>query len=217
MKKWLFVSVIFICIAGCTSSNSNTPVVGFADAFQDNTIEQAKIGFIDALQKNGFDEKKGTVKIIYRNAQGSIPTLTQVIKYFISQHVSLMATSPSLSTITAVQNTKDIPIFMMVAPTPALMKVNDANGNPPKNLFGVGETLDYIDTSFLLIPTLIKPKAGILTVGMIFNQSEPQSVEAMERIQKLAAANNIKLVPLPVNPSADVHLVPASLLSKNVD
>ena len=106
---------------------------------------------------------------------------------------------------------------MMVAPTPALMKVNDANGNPPKNLFGVGETLDYIDTSFLLIPKLIKPKSGKLTVGMIFNQSEPQSVESMERIQKLAAGNNINLVALPVNSSADVQLVTASLLSKNID
>jgi putative ABC transport system substrate-binding protein len=217
MKKWLSIPFIIICIAGCKQTDTNIPVVGFADAFQDNTIEQAKTGFIDALQKNGFDEKKGTVKIIYRNAQGNIPTLTQIIKYFISQDVSLIATNPSLSTITAVQNTKDIPIFMMVAPTPALMKVNDANGNPPKNLFGVGETLDYIDTSFLLIPKLIKPKSGTLTVGMIFNQSEPQSVESMERIQKLAAGNNINLVTLPVNSSADVQLVTASLLSKNVD
>ena len=217
MKKWLLIFGIIICIAGCKQRNSNIPVVGFADAFQDNTIEQAKTGFIDALRKNGFDEKKGTVKIIYRNAQGNIPTLTQIIKYFVSQHVSLIATNPSLSTITAVQNTRDIPIFMMVAPTPALMKVNDANGNSPKNLFGVGETLDYIDTSFLLIPKLIKPKSGTLTVGMIFNQSEPQSVESMERIRKLAAGNNIKLITLPVNSSADVQLVTASLLSKNVD
>lgn len=217
MKKWLFIPFIIICIAGCKQTDTNIPVVGFADAFQDNTIEQAKTGFIDALQKNGFDEKKGTVKIIYRNAQGNIPTLTQIIKYFISQDVSLIATNPSLSTITAVQNTKDIPIFMMVAPTPALMKVNDANGNPPKNLFGVGETLDYIDTSFLLIPKIIKPKSGKLTVGMIFNQSEPQSVESMQRIQKLSADNNISLISLPVNSSADVQLVTASLLSKNID
>jgi putative ABC transport system substrate-binding protein len=217
MKTWLLISGIIIGIAGCTQKSSNIPVVGFADAFQDNTIEQAKIGFIDALQKNGFDEKKGTLKIIYRNAQGNIPTLTQIIKYFISQDVSLIATNPSLSTITAVQNTKDIPIFMMVAPTPALMKVNDANGNPPKNLFGVGETLDYIDTSFLLIPKLIKPKSGTLTVGMIFNQSEPQSVESMERIRKLSAGNHITLITLPVNSSADVQLVTASLLSKNID
>ena len=68
MKKWLFIPGIIICIAGCNQRNSNIPLIGFADAFQDNTIEQAKTGFIDALRKNGFDEKKGTVKIIYRNA-----------------------------------------------------------------------------------------------------------------------------------------------------
>lgn len=217
MKKWLLIFSMAISFATCKENNSNVPVIGFADAFEDNTIEQAKTGFIDALQKNGFDEKTGTVKIIYRNAQGNIPTLTQIMKYFISQNVSLIATNPSLSTITAIQNTKTIPIFMMVAPTPALMKVTDAQGNPPNNLFGVGETLDYIDTSFLLIPKIIQPKSGKLNVGMIFNQSEPQSVEAIQRIQQLASLNNINLVSLPVNSSADVKLITASLLSKNID
>src|SRR6476659_3084818 len=128
MKKWLFISCIGLCFSCGSQKNPEAPVIGFADAFQDNTIEQAKTGFIDALRTEGFDEKNGTLKIIYRNAQGSIPTLTQIINYFISQNVSLIAANPSLSTITAVQNTKTIPIFMMVSPTPALMKVNDAAG-----------------------------------------------------------------------------------------
>src|SRR3954451_20547754 len=110
--------LLFVCISACNQNKTNVPVIGFADAFEDNTIEQAKNGFIEALQKNGFDEKTGTVKIIYRNAQGNIPTLTQVIKYFVSQKVTLMATNPSLSTITAVQNTKDFPILMMVHQPP---------------------------------------------------------------------------------------------------
>jgi len=217
MKKCLLFLGIVLCTACNNQRNSDIPVIGFADAFQDNTIEQAKTGFMDALRKDGFDEKKGTIKIIYRNAQGNIPTLTQIIKYFISRPVTLIATNPSLSSITAVQNTKDIPIFMMVSPTPALMKVNDASGQPPRNLFGVGETLDYIDTSFLLIPKVMKPKAGRLTVGMIYNQSEPQSVESMDRIRKLAAGNDINLIAQPVNATADVQLVTASLLSKNID
>lgn len=217
MKKWLLVSGIALSMACNNQPNSQVPVIGFADAFQDNTIEQAKTGFMDALRKEGFGEKKGTIKLIYRNAQGNIPTLTQIIKYFVSQPVTLIAANPSLSSITAVQNTKDIPIFMMVSPTPKLMKVNDASGQPPRNLFGVGETLDYIDTSFLLIPKVVKPKSGQLTVGMIYNQSEPQSVESMDRIRKLAAANNISLTALPVNSTADVQLVTASLLSKHID
>ena len=39
----------------------------------------------------------------------------------------------------------------------------------------------------------------------------------MERIRKLADANNINLISQPVNSTADVQLVTASLLSKNID
>ncbi|HEY2722556.1 MAG TPA: ABC transporter substrate-binding protein [Chitinophagaceae bacterium] len=215
MNKYFLIALLFL--AACQQKPSSVPVVGFADAFQDNTIEQAKIGFMDALKKNGFDEKNGTVKIIYRNAQGSIPTLGQIMNYFVSEKVTLIAANASLTAITAVQKTKAIPIFMMVAPTPSLMKVLDDKGAAPANLFGVSDNLDYIDTSFLLIPKIIKPKSGKLTVGMIFNQSEPQSVEAIDRIEELAKKNNINLVSLPVNSSADVQLVTSALLNKNID
>lgn len=71
MKKYLLIALVGL--ASCNQKKSNVLVVGFVDAFQDNTIEQAKIGFIDALKKNGFDEQKGNVKITYRNTQGNIP------------------------------------------------------------------------------------------------------------------------------------------------
>lgn len=220
MKKYilgLLLITAFACNQKPGDSKSNVPVIGFADAFEDNTIAQARTGFTDALQKNGFDEKTGTVKIVYRNAQGDIPKLTQIIKYFIAEKVDVLATCPSLPTVTALQNTKQIPVCMMVAPTPDIMKLNDAQGKAPKNLFGVGEDLGYIDTSFLLIPKIVKPKAGKLNVGIVYNQSESQSVDAMQRIQKLAEANNINLVILPVNASAEVQMVTTSLLSKNLD
>jgi putative ABC transport system substrate-binding protein len=215
MNKYFLIGLI--CLCACQQKPSSVPVVGFADAFQDNTIEQAKIGFIDALKKNGFDEKAGTIKIIYRNAQGNIPALTQIINYFISEKVNLIAANASLTAITAIQKTKAIPVFMMVAPTPSLMNVLDNKGAPPANLFGVGDNLDYIDTSFLLIPKILKPRSGKLTVGMIFNQSEPQSVEAINRIGELARKNDITLVSLPVNSSADVQLVTSALVNKKID
>jgi putative ABC transport system substrate-binding protein len=216
--KRIFILLCFAAVlAACENNSSKSiPVIGFADAFEDNTIAQAKQGFFDALKKNGYSEEQKNIQVIYRNAQGDIPKLTLSIKYFISQKVSLIATNPSISTIAAVQNTKEIPVFMMVSPTPELMKVND-NGKEPANLFGVGETLGYIDTSFSLIPQLVHPKTGKLKVGMIFNQSEPQSTEALARIKQLADGMGIDLVSLPVNSTADVQLVTQSLLRQNID
>jgi putative ABC transport system substrate-binding protein len=216
MKNCLLALFALILMSSCTPK-SDVPVVGFADAFEDNTIAQAKQGFLDALSKNGYSEEKKTIKLVYRNAQGDIPKLSLAMKYFITQHVTLIATNPSLSTVTAVQNTKDIPVFMMVSPTPELMKVIDASGKAPVNLYGVAENLDYIDTSFSLIPQLVKPKGSKLRVGILYNQSEPQSVEALGLIKKLADAHNVELVSMSVSSSADVMLVTKSLLNKDVD
>jgi putative tryptophan/tyrosine transport system substrate-binding protein len=204
-----------ILLFGCKQKN-DLPTVAFIDAFEDNTIAKAKQGFFDALKKNGFSEEQKTIKVIYRNAQGNIPTLTQIVQYAKSEKVSLIATCPSISTITTIQNVQDIPVFMMVSPKPELMKINTKDGKSPANLFGVGEDLSYIDTSFGLIPKLLNKKTNI-RVGMVFNQSEPQSVDALNHIKTLAQQMNIDLVTLPVNSSAETQLVTQSLLSKGID
>lgn len=217
MKFFLGLLLFAIILMGCHNNRSSVPIVGFIDAFEDNTLKQAKQGFLDALQQNGFDEQKGTIQLIYRNAQGDIPALTQIVNYMVAQNVTLIGTCPSLSTITALQLNKKIPVFMTVSPTPSLMKLTDEKGNPPANLFGVGEEIDYIDSSFMLMPELVSKKGDRLSVGMIYNQAEPQSVEAITRIKTLAAAGNIDLVYESISSSADARLVTQSVLAKNVD
>jgi putative ABC transport system substrate-binding protein len=213
-----FFILMVIALIGCqTKQKSNVVTIGFVDAFEDETIKQAKTGFIDALAQNGFDEKKETLKIIYRNAQGDIPTLTQIVNYFISENAALIATNTTLATITTARKTTEIPIFMMVSSSPTLMKLEDATHKAPANLRGVYEELNYIDTSFALIPQLLKVKHKQTVVGMIYNQSEPQSVDALNRIKNLSEKLNIKLEALPVNTSADAQLIVQSLLTKNLD
>jgi putative ABC transport system substrate-binding protein len=220
MKQILNVAVIVLVmgLASCQQSHKKgVPVVGFVDAFEDATISQARVGFTDALKKNGFSEDKKTVVIEYRNAQGDIPTLTQIVNQFVSNQVDLLATCTTLASVTAAQKTKTIPVFMMVSPTLARAHLIGADGKAPANLFGAVEDLNYIDTSFSLIPKILKPKAGKLVIGMIYNQSEPQSADALGRIQSLAAKLNVTVIALPLNSSADAQLVTQSLLSKNID
>jgi putative ABC transport system substrate-binding protein len=220
MKRYRPIILILfaLVVVACNSPKPNeAPVVGFVDAFEDATISQARTGFTDALKKNGFSEDKKTVQIEYRNAQGNIPTLTQIVNYFVSENVVLLATCTTLSSVTAVQKTKTIPIFEMVSPTPERMKVIGADGKAPANLFGTVEDLEYIDTSFSIIPKLLKPKGPKLVIGMIYNESEPQSADAMQRIKALADKLHITLIALPLNASADAQLVTQALLAKKID
>lgn len=192
-------------------------MVGFVDAFEDATVGQARIGFTDALKKNGFSEEQKTVKIEYHNAEGDQPTLSLIVNQFVSEKVDLLATCTTLSTVTAIQKTKTVPVFAMVSPTPARMNVVSSTGANPQNLFGVVEDLNYIDTSFNIITKLLKPKGSKLVIGMIYNQSEPQSADAVNRLKELAGKSNVSLEVLPLNNSADAQLVTKSLLSKNID
>jgi len=217
LQRYLpLVFVLFLSVS-CSPNKSGVPVVGFVDAFEDATISQARVGFTDALKKNGFSETQKNIEIQYSNAQGDIPTLTQIVNRFVTEKVDLLATCTTLSTITALQKTKAIPVFAMVSPVPARMNVLSSTGTAPPNLFGALEDLNYIDTSFNLIPKLLQKKSGKLVVGMIYNQSEPQSADAMQRIKLLADKAGITLIALPLNSSADAQLVTKSLLSKNID
>jgi len=214
MAIWL-MGLVFSCQP--PQKKEGIPVVGFVEAFEDATIAQAYQGFMDALRDSGYSEQDGTIEVLHRNAQGDAATLNQIISYFNSQQVNLIGTSTTLATVATVQRSKGIPIFQTVTAMPDILGLLDANGKPPVNLFGTGENLNYIDTSFALITEMVKPRGDQLTVGMIYNQSEPQSVEAYEHIAALADSMNTLLVALPLNSSAEAQLVVRSLLTKHID
>lgn len=193
------------------------PTIGFVDAFEDATIAQAREGFMQALKDSGYSEEANTLNVIYRNAYGDIPTLTQIVNFFNSEKVDLIASNTTLATITSIQNSKEIPVFMMVSGEPKNMQVLDAQGNVPKNLFGVSESLDYIDSSFALIPKYVQPKGKKIRVAMVYNQAEPQSQDALKRARVQAGRLGMEIEALPVNNSADAQLVTQSLLNKQVD
>jgi putative ABC transport system substrate-binding protein len=216
MKQLFRISAIILLLAfiSCNSSNNNqSKTIAFLDAFEDATVAQAKKGFFTALKDSGYIQDKN-LNVIYRNAQGDIPALTQSVDFFISKQVDLIATNTTVATISAVQKTNQIPVCMMVSPSPELAGLRNTKGQDPANLFGVFETLEYIDTAITLIHEIF-PQAK--RVGALINQSEPQSVDALERIRKDAAALGLELVSLPANNSAETQLVIERLINQKID
>lgn len=207
----LFAIFSIACNPSATKQENKIPVIGFLDMVEDETLAKARKGFFDALQQKGFSEKDKSLNVIYSNAQGDIPTLGQAADMLISKQVDLIASNTTLSTITAVQRTKTIPVCMMVAPRPDIAGLTDKNGITPSNLFGVYETLEYIDTAISIIHIL---KPGVQRIGTIYNQSEPQSRDAFSRLEQQCKIYGWELFSLPVNNSSETQLVTAALLRK---
>jgi len=189
-------------------------MIGFLDAFQDETIDQAHIGFLKALSKAGFDEKNKTLVVLYKNAQGNEATLNLALSYLLHQNLRLLATNTTLPTIAAIKKTVNLPVFMMVSPSPELAGLLDSSGSAPSNLFGVYENLDYIATSALIVHQLLP---AVKRMGVIYSQGETQSVLALTKLQDECKKQQIELVILPVNSSAETQLVVQALTHQKID
>jgi putative ABC transport system substrate-binding protein len=215
---YLILTLLLICSISCNSTKSEKektiPLIGFIDYVEDATLAQAKQGFFDALKESGFSEDSNTISILYRNAQGDQPTLLQAADYVIAQQPALIATNTTLATIITVQRNRDVSVFMMVAPRPDIAGLTDKAGNNPPNLFGVYETLEYIDTSVTLIRQLFP---GAKKAGTIYSQSESQSVDALNRLKAGCEKAGIVLEAIPVSNSSETQLITQSLLAKDID
>ncbi|MFN4121902.1 MAG: ABC transporter substrate-binding protein [Flavobacteriales bacterium] len=214
LQKIIFLLCLTITFYSCQPKQKGLPVIGFVDAVEDETLDRAKKGFFDALKDSGLTLKQD-FEVIYRNAQGDIPMLVQSVDYLINERVDLIAANSTLSTITAVQRTRTIPVCMMVSPSPDLAGLRDKKGKDPVNLFGVYETLEYIDTAATLAKE-IRPEGKI--IGVIFNQSEPQSVDALKRITSaFEKLGEYKILSRGVANSAECYTAIRSLTKDGID
>lgn len=212
--KWVGLLLIGAMI-GCQGGKKEGKLtIGFLDAVEDATLATAREGFQDALADRGWSEEAGNLEIIFRNAQGDMSTLVQSLQYFVSLEVDLIAANSTLSTISAVQRSGGLPVCMMVAPHPRQAGLTDENGNHPPQLFGVYETLSYIDSSLALILEWV-PR--VETIGVIYNQAETQSVDALERIQIKGGELGLEINALPVSNSSETQLVISSLVNQGMD
>lgn len=158
-NKFILALVIAFAISACGKKEEKTkeksvPVIGFVQTVEDETISDARRGFLDALKAGGFDSSNVTID--YKNAQGDNATLNQILDQFIAKKVNLIAANTTVAMVAALSKTKDIPIFMMVAPSPTINNLTEVdstgrNVRAPKNLSGVYETLTYIDSNLALI------------------------------------------------------------------
>jgi putative tryptophan/tyrosine transport system substrate-binding protein len=215
IKRWLCLLAIMASLLHCNKAQQNqVPVIAFLDLLQDETLAQAKDGFYKALADSGYSESKKNITIIYRNAQNDRAALLQADAYLKSKQPLLIATCPTLSTLTALNKNDHIPVFMMVSPSAEIAQITQKNGRWPAQLSGVYETHAYLDTSLMLMKQL---KPDVARLGIIYNQSEPQSMQALNHMKQTCQQMQLELIAQPVTNSNEVMLNTKALLQKKVD
>ncbi|MDX2128726.1 MAG: ABC transporter substrate-binding protein [Chloroherpetonaceae bacterium] len=226
MKGYRFLSFFLLLLLasqpiflGCSKTpEKKVPVIGFMQALDDETIAQAQKGFISALAAKGYSDSAGTVKIMVQNAQNDQIILSQIADQFIAQKVTLIAANTTLAMMMSVNKTKEIPIFVMVAPEPKLAEVmvKDASGKlvPPSNLKGVYETLFYIDSTMHIVKQVF-PK--VKKIGTIFNTGEINSENSVRQLRLVCQQMGITLVEQAITTSNESQQAAQALLKEKIE
>src|SRR5215207_7931756 len=97
-------------LGGCgDAGHAGRPIIGVVQVSSLAPLDDAREGFYKALSDSGF-VRDVTVTFLERNAQGDIPTLSLIMREFLQQNVTQVATFSSVATQTAMKIITDRPI-----------------------------------------------------------------------------------------------------------
>lgn len=208
MKRFFLFSCLmlitpFMCIANTVKSVAITAIV------EHPSLDQIRDGVKDELTSSGYLLNENlTVK--YKSAQGSSATAAQIARQFIADKpdVIVAIATPSAQATAAV--TKQIPLVFAGITDPIAAKLVK-NWEPTNtNITGVSDFQEIgpqIDFMKKIVP-------NVKSVGYIYSPSEINSTVVMKNLKAQLAEQNISLVAVPAQRTADISTAANSLKGK---
>jgi len=166
-------------------------------------------GIQDELGSQGFKKKNGT-KIIIQSAAGEPNVALQINKQFIDRKVSILVPLGTPAALSAVQNTKNIPIVFGAITDPVVDGLADSIEKPGGNKTGTSDLWPYRVQMELIRKLLPQAK----TIGIVFNPGESNSQASLKHIRPALEALGFKIVEAPVSNTAEVYAAVQSLVGR---
>ena len=121
-RSWARLRLSLVCttllLASCSDGgHAGRPIVGVVQVSSVAQLDAAREGFYKALADSGF-VRDVNITFIERNAQGDIPTLSLIMREFLQQGVTQVATMSSVATQTAMKVITDRPIVFGAVANP---------------------------------------------------------------------------------------------------
>src|SRR5512132_4138057 len=162
--------LVALILAGACSggSHASRPIIGVVQVSSLPPLDEAREGFYKALADSGF-VRDVNVTFLERNAQGDIPTLSLIMRDFVQQGVTQVATLSSIATQTAMKVITDRPIVFGAVANPYAINAGTSPTNHRPNVTGAEIPLPV--DSALGIARAAFPKAGAW--GTLFDPAAP--------------------------------------------
>lgn len=184
--------------------------IGISQFITHQSLDATREGFVDELAKQGYVEGKN-IEIDLQNAQGeqrNLKTISQQLAE--SSDVVLAIATPSAQSLA--NTTQTTPVIFSAVTDPVSAKLVESREHPGGNVTGTSDqSSDAISTQINLIKKVL-PKAK--TIGILYTQSEPNSVIQKDEAKRLLEEKGFTVVEKTILDSNNVKVAAESLMAE---
>lgn len=184
--------------------------IGISQFITHQSLDATREGFVDELGKQGYIEGKN-IEIDLQNAQGeqrNLKTISQQLAE--SSDVVLAIATPSAQSLA--NTTQTTPVIFSAVTDPVSAKLVESREHPGGNVTGTSDqSSDAISTQINLIKKVL-PKAK--TIGILYTQSEPNSVVQKDEAKRLLEEKGFTVVEKTILDSNNVKAAAESLMTE---
>ena len=184
--------------------------IGISQFITHQSLDATREGFVDELAKQGYVEGEN-IEIDFQNAQGeqrNLKTISQQLAE--SSDVVLAIATPSAQSLANTTQTTTV-IFSAVT-DPVSAKLVESREHPGGNVTGTSDqSSDAISTQINLIKKVL-PKAK--SIGILYTQSEPNSVVQKDEAKRLLEEKGFTVVEKTILDSNKVKAAAESLMTE---
>ncbi|HGJ1593620.1 TPA: ABC transporter substrate binding protein [Streptococcus pneumoniae] len=184
--------------------------IGISQFITHQSLDATREGFVDELAKQGYVEGEN-IEIDLQNAQGeqrNLKTISQQLAE--SSDVVLVIARPSAQSLANTMQTT--PVIFSAVTDPVSAKLVESGEHPGGNVTGTSDqSSDAISTQVNLIKKVL-PKAK--TIGILYTQSEPNSVVQKDEDKRLLKEKGFTVVEKTILDSNNVKAAAESLMAE---
>ena len=184
--------------------------IGISQFITHQSLDATREGFVDELAKQGYVEGRN-IEIDLQNAQGeqrNLKTISQQLAE--SSDVVLAIATPSAQSLA--NTTQTTPVIFSAVTDPVSAKLVESREHPGGNVTGTSDqSSDAISTQINLIKKVL-PKAK--TIGILYTQSEPNSVVQKDEAKRLLEEKGFTVVEKTILDSNNVKAAAESLMAE---
>ena len=207
MKRFIFLTIMLF-----------TPLFSFADMMkhvaitaivEHPSLDQIRDGVKDELTDSGYKLNEN-LTVQYKSAQGSSATAAQIARQFIAAKPDVIVAIATPSAQATAAATKQIPVVFAGITDPVAAKLIKNWQPTGTNITGVSdyqEIVPQIDFMKKIVP-------NVKSVGYIYSPSEINSTVVLKNLQTYLAKQNISLIAVPAQRTADISTAANTLKGK---